>query len=214
MRPSLPSRPATARDLESVTGTLVHAFAGDPVWGGWAFPDSTRATEQRRAFFRFWTRGALRHDAVRVTPDCEAVAVWYPPGQGQDTEDETRQLADLARSLLGAHAEAFLRGCALIEASRPVGTPHYYLSMLGTRVDQRGKGLGMALLRECLALVDAAGMPAFLESTDAMNNPRYERLGFARIGSYALPNGGPTMTMMWRAGRWREPGGGASRGTR
>src|SRR5262245_53718622 len=145
MTPSFPSRPATLGDLDPIVETLVHAFATDPVWGGWAFPDATRALAQRRAFFEFWTRRALRFEAVRVTPDCEAVAVWYPPGQAENSEEDERRLADLAATLLGSHAEVFLQGCALIEERHPYATPHYYLSMLATRVDQRGRGLGMAL---------------------------------------------------------------------
>jgi predicted N-acetyltransferase YhbS len=59
----------------------------------------------------------------------------------------------------------------------------------------------MALLRDNLARIDALGMPAFLESTDPGNNPRYERLGFTRIREYALPAGGPVVTQMWRTPR-------------
>jgi GNAT superfamily N-acetyltransferase len=38
--------------------------------------------------------------------------------------------------------------------------PHYYLSLLGTRDEHRGRGLGMALLKENLARIDAERMPA------------------------------------------------------
>jgi GNAT superfamily N-acetyltransferase len=178
--------------------TLVLAFASDPVWGGWAFPDRDHAMHQRRAFFALWLRSALRYPAVRVTQACEAVALWYPPWGSENTEEDERQLVFTAKSLLGSHAEVFLKGCDLIEASHPHGEPHYYLSLLGTHDNHRGKGLGMALLRETLALVDAEGMPAYLESTNPKNNHRYERVGFRRIGAYSLPGEGPQVDMMWR----------------
>jgi GNAT superfamily N-acetyltransferase len=194
-------RPATGRDLETMAETLTLAFAGDPVWGGWAFPDRRRANEQRRSLFRLWTESMLRYGAARVTDRCEAVAEWYPPGATANAEVDQERLVVLAHELLGEHAGLFLQGCELVEASHPQGRPHYYLSLLGTHDEHRGKGLGMALLREGLALFDAEKVPAYLESTNPVNTPRYERIGFAKIGAYALPGNGPTVEQMWR-----EPG--------
>ena len=192
------SRAATDRDLDAITETLTLAFADDPVWGGWAFPDRHRASAQRRAYFRLCLECALRHCSVRVTPGCEAVASWIPPGRRELTDDEIR-LRRLAHELLGDHAGVFLRGTDLFTASHPLDRPHYYLSLLGTHVDHRGKGLGMELLQENLAAIDAEGMPAYLESTNPANLFRYERLGFVRIGAFTLPGGGPTVDTMWRA---------------
>jgi len=181
--------------------TLVLAFAGDPLWGGWAFLDREQAREHRRAFFSLWLRSALRYPEVRVTEGCESVALWYPPGGSEETGEDQRLLVSTARSLLGGHAERFLKACDLIEASHPKREPHYYLSLLGTHDDHRGKGLGMTLLRENLARIDAARMPVYLESTNPGNNARYERLGFMSIGAYSFPENGPRVEMMWRSAR-------------
>jgi GNAT superfamily N-acetyltransferase len=195
------SHPATDRDIETLTETLTLAFADDPVWGGWAFPDRARAREQRWAYFRLCLECALRHGWVRVTPGCEAVASWIPPGRIEFTDDDERRLVALARTMLGAHASVFLNGTDLFTASHPNDRPHYYLSLLGTHPDRRGRGLGIDLLRDNLATIDAEGMPAYLESTNPTNLPRYERLGFVRIGAFTLPGGGPTVDTMWRAAR-------------
>src|SRR5438093_1196379 len=111
------SRKPTDQDVEAMLETLVLAFANDPVWGGWAFPDRNHAIHQRRAFFGLWLKSALRYPAVRVTLACEAVALWYPPWGSENTEEDERQLISTARSLIGSHADAFLKGCDLIEAS-------------------------------------------------------------------------------------------------
>ncbi len=198
MESSDTSRRATDQDLEAITETMTLAFADDPMWGGWAFPDHEHASEQRRAFFGLWLKSSLRYGWMRVTQRCEAVASWFPPGESESTEEDEQRLASMARALLGDHANVFLKGCNLIEASHPHERPHYYLSLLGTHDDHRGKGLGMGLLRENLGLIDAEGMPAYLESTNPRNKSRYERLGFVRIGGYALPSGGPRVDMMWR----------------
>lgn len=201
MEPSVVSRQGTHQDIDAILDTLVVAFADDPVWGGWAFPERERAAEQRRAFFELWLKGSLRYQTVHVTPGCEAVALWYPPGEFENTEQDERDLIATARAVLGARADLFLDACELIETRHPGHTPHYYLSMLGTHARHRGRGLGMALLRDNLARIDALGMPAYLESTNPKNDPRYERLGFARIGGYHLPAGGPLVTQMWREPR-------------
>jgi predicted N-acetyltransferase YhbS len=62
-------------------------------------------------------------------------------------------------------------------------------------------GIGMALLRENLELVDAEHLPAYLESTNDGNIGRYEGVGFERFGAFTLPAGGPAVTTMWRYAR-------------
>ena len=73
--------------------------------------------------------------------------------------------------------------CRTVRGLPPEGRPHYYLSLLGTRPDYRGRGLGFGLLAKNLAIMDAEGVPAYLESTNPDNNPRYERFGFGRWAS-------------------------------
>jgi GNAT superfamily N-acetyltransferase len=88
------------------------------------------------------------------------------------------------------------------EAAHPHERPHFYLTMLGTHPQHRGKGIGMALLAETLARIDVERAPAFLESTNPANDHRYERVGFRPSGRFELGEDGPDVTQMWR-----EPGG-------
>jgi ribosomal protein S18 acetylase RimI-like enzyme len=85
------------------------------------------------------------------------------------------------------------------DATHPREPPHFYLALLGTHPEYRGRGLGMGLLAENLAsLGDAQGVPSYLESTNPSNNPRYERLGFRRVGEFTTPDEKRTVTTMWR----------------
>ena len=59
----------------------------------------------------------------------------------------------------------------------------------------------MALLADNLARVDADGMPAYLESTNPVNLARYRSVGFVDADRFALPDGGPVVTTMWREPR-------------
>jgi GNAT superfamily N-acetyltransferase len=61
--------------------------------------------------------------------------------------------------------------------------PYFYLSWWATHRDHAGRGLGSVLIKENLAEIDATGLPCFLESTNPVNLPRYEALGFERRGS-------------------------------
>ena len=56
----------------------------------------------------------------------------------------------------------------------------------------------MALLKENLARLDSIRMPAYLESSNPINNQRYESVGFAPVVSFQAPNNGPMITGMWR----------------
>ena len=65
----------------------------------------------------------------------------------------------------------------------------------------RGHGLGIALLADNLARIDAEHMPAYLESSNPANNARYSRLGFEQRGAFSVIDGGPIVTTMWRSAR-------------
>ena len=195
-------RKATHEDLEAALGTLAVAFESDPLWGEWAFPKE-RALELRRVIFEPWLKSSLRSHGLRVTGGCGAVAAWFPPGAVESTPEELERQFSLVRELLGTGSGRFIDVCNLIETSHPKAKPHYYLSLLGTHAVHRGKGLGMALLRDCLEGVDAAGMPAYLESSNPGNVARYEAVGFEVIGGFTLPGGGPRIDTMWREPRAR-----------
>ena len=76
--------------------------------------------------------------------------------------------------------------------------PHWYLQAIGTDPARQGKGYGGVVMRRQLAFADAAGMPAYLESSKETNIPIYKSFGFEVTGEIKLP-GGPTLWPMWRA---------------
>jgi GNAT superfamily N-acetyltransferase len=187
------SRSATDRDLEDVVATLVAAFAGDPLWR-WAFP----RLDDLAVLWRLCVGSALRYPWVRVLDGAAAAAVWIPPGGSELTAEEERALPALLQPLVGERAADVLELMGRFDAAHPDSPPHYYLSLLGTHPDQRGRGAGMGLLAESLALIDAEGMPAYLESSNPANDARYEGLGFVRTGSFTTPDGARTVATMWR----------------
>lgn len=190
-------RVAVPEDTDKIARTLAEAFFLDPVWG-WAFADPMRRKAQHEAWFRLLIRSALPFQWVWTTPDYEAVSVWVPPGCPELSPADEARLGPLLQESLGARTELVLEVFDRFEAAHPRTQDHYYLSLLGTHTEHRGSGIGMRLLADNLVQLDALHMPAYLESTNPANLRRYESVGFTILGAFDLPDGGPTVTTMWR----------------
>ena len=188
-----PFRTATYDDLPAVTAVIATAFAADPVWGRYSFPDDATRLDLSAAFWAPQLRATMRFGLTHVTPGCEAAAVLTP-------EQEHALVENLVGLVGNAQAAVILDAFERLDQAHPHDPEHYYLSLLGTHAEHRGKGLGMGLLAATLELVDREGMPAYLESTNNDNDRRYARLGFEPFGVIELPNG-HRITTMWREAR-------------
>lgn len=93
-----------------------------------------------------------------------------PPGGSELTpEEEDGMKGLLTGSASPEVAEGVLRICGQFAAARP-GEPHFCLTLLGAHDAHRDRGLGMGLLAESLARIDALGAPAYLESSNPANS--------------------------------------------
>jgi ribosomal protein S18 acetylase RimI-like enzyme len=187
-------RVAAPSDVDRVGDILAEAFADDPVIS-WLFRGPTHELA-RRAFFAFLAREY--HVPLGVTYLVDGgCAAWSPPGAPAWPDERIARLRDLVAACAGADGVARHQwlGRALIDA-RPA-EPHFYLGTLGTLPDRRGRGLGRALLSHGLAVVDAAGVAAYLEATNPRGVPFYQRHGFRPVEQLALPHG-PVLTTMYR----------------
>jgi len=193
-------RAAEPADVHAVAECLLSAFYEDPVWGLWAFPDERTRAERLYELMRFWAIAGIRHPWVRMTDNAEATAIWLPPGEPEMSVEEEAVFAPLLAALLGPRADEVHALLDRFDEHHPADEPHYYLSLWATHRDHAGRGLGTALIHDNLARVDAERMPAYLESTNPANLPRYEALGFRPLSEFGPP-GGPLITTMWRDAR-------------
>ena len=90
-----------------------------------------------------------------------------------------------------------LGGLERMEERHPDDRSHWYLFAPGYRAGGAGTRVGLVLLAQMLARVDADGMPAYLESSNERNIALYGRHGFEITGEVAIP-GGPRIWPMWR----------------
>jgi len=198
------TRVAERADLDGIGAALARAFEHDPLWG-WAFEDASRERKlaSLESVFGFFAGAALDFGWVRVTDGVEAVALWIPPGSPEMTPaDEERLPGVIAAACEPDPAARVQHLLDSFEANHPHEPPHYYLSLLATHPDHAGKGLGVGLVADNLAEIDAADppAPAFLESSNPRNLTRYERLGFRPTHEVELI-AGLTGTQMWRPPR-------------
>jgi GNAT superfamily N-acetyltransferase len=194
-------RVATVADLDAIGETLALAFEHDPLWG-WAFEDSSREGKLAALaeVFGFFAAGALDLGWMRVTEGVEAAALWIPPGSPEMTPADEERLPGVIAAACGpesaSRVKELLDG---FERHHPHEPPHFYLSLLATHPDHAGHGHGVGLVAACLAEIDSGDppAPAFLESSNPRNLPRYERLGFRPTREVELI-AGLTGTQMWR----------------
>jgi GNAT superfamily N-acetyltransferase len=191
-------RRVTEGDADFVTELFVLAFNQDPTWR-WAFPDDDARADQHRQLWGLYMHSAVPYGWVWMTEDGGAASLWIPPGKPELTEEDDARLEPLVRELAGSHAGDVLALMENFDANHPHDRgEHFYLSLLGTHPEHRGRGKGMGLLAANLEQIDELGMPAYLESSNRANDHRYERLGFEHIGEFTGPGGEPTVGCMWR----------------
>jgi len=154
--------------------------------------------DHHRALWGLYMHSALPHGWVWMTEDGGAASLWIPPGRPELSDEDEARFEPLLREMIGSHADDVLPLVERFGSNHPRDEPHYYLSLLGTHPDHRGRGKGMVLLAANLARIDEEGMPAYLESSNRANDHRYERLGFVQVGEFAAPGGEPTVACMWR----------------
>lgn len=190
-------RVATPHDLDAVVEILVSAFYDDPTWS-WAFPDPRLRAQQHKQLWGLFVEGAIRYPWVWLTHGNTATSVWIPPYGTDLSEGQETALAPTIIKMLGTDAPRVMQAFEMFDRAHPRDVPHFYLSLLGTSSEHRGRGHGLGLLAGNLRLIDEARMPSYLEASNPANVALYRRYGFAVTGSFVLPGEGPEVFTMWR----------------
>ncbi|NPT45741.1 GNAT family N-acetyltransferase [Paraburkholderia sp. 1N] len=187
---------ANPAEVSCVTDVVSDAFLSDPVWS-WVFHDK----RSMRAYWAMFIKSALRFPFVFRTRGYEAVSVWIPPEGTAFLPEDAQSFEQILEELCGERASEVAGFLDKFDEAHPRSEPHYYLGLLGTASQHRGQGIGMSLLGQNLKLMDELQMPAYLESSNELNNPKYAALGFESVSSFQVPGNGPIVTGMWRAPR-------------
>ena len=196
------TRSATTGDVDAIASCIALAFAADPVWEP-ALRRSDGRIDHHEPYWRRFVAAAVDQGTAFMIDGGEAVAIWVPPGGDELPPEGVEALDAFLEEHLDADAVRAMHTLyERFEASRAPLGPHYYLSLLATHPDHRGKGVGQALLADNLSAWDDAAAPAYLESTNPANDHRYARAGFRPIGGFQT-----VLDRAWVSAMWRDVGG-------
>lgn len=207
MQPGQPKstdiRPATLADVPALCRSLALAFADDGMTDWVCGPRGVEADDIRNARTASLFNGYLRHLALPAgmsftLPGCAGAALWSPPGLWEaGLSTQLRLVPHFFRATGWRRLPTRLVAVQKILALHP-REPHFYLQVLGVDPAAQGRGWGSQLLKHGLAQVDAARMPAYLETMNGDNITFYERHGFRLSGELRLPFSGHPVWFMWR----------------
>ncbi|HXV01583.1 MAG TPA: GNAT family N-acetyltransferase [Caulobacteraceae bacterium] len=182
-------------EIEATVDVLALAFSADPAMR-YLWPDAHAFLASFPRLARAFGGRAFEHGAAYRAENGEGAALWLPPGVEPDQE----ALGEIIESTVAPAARDEAYGTLEQMAAYHPTTTHWYLPMIGVDPARQGQGVGSALLKHVLREVDAAGLPAYLESSNAKNVPLYERHGFEVMGQIQA-GGFPTLWPMLRAAR-------------
>jgi ribosomal protein S18 acetylase RimI-like enzyme len=192
-------RSATDADLELLVTTFSKSFKHDPVMN-WVIPCTTLYPD----FFRMIIRDIyLQRGISQLDDQGRGASLWLPAGEKFELPPQWALLRMIGELVLREGLRPLVRmreQGALFAQYRPQ-EPHFYLQFLGCRQEDRGKGVGSALLKHGTRLCDERALPAYLESSNALNVPLYQRHGFEVIAHSPVSKGGPSAWFMWREAR-------------
>lgn len=183
---------AGADDTAVVGEILGDAFSGDPVarwitpnpeYPKWCWPVAVSL---------FWP-----YYEVYVTENSLGAAMWVPPGAKPNIKLSLAMLWGSWRRFGIGSILRLSRLMSMMEKHHPKDN-HYYLFAIGVRSASKGQGIGSALLESVLQKCDHENVGAYLENSNSLNLPFYQRHGFEVRSEITLPRNGPSLWPMYR----------------
>lgn len=115
-----------------------------------------------------------------------------PPGV---QADEERLLALLESAAPATKLPAVMEVLEQMEYHQP-DEPHWHLPLIGVDPAKQGSGYGSQLLQHTLDEIDRRGEIAYLENTNPVNTPLYERFGFEIVDVIRVDGAPPLFPMI------------------
>jgi ribosomal protein S18 acetylase RimI-like enzyme len=193
---------ASRSEADRVLTCMTLGFATDPL-ARWVYPEPGAFLAHFPRLVNFVAGRAFESGSAYRNEDFTAAALWLPPGAHQDEEG---LLAHLEETVAAEKHGALFATFAQMDKFHPV-EPCWHLAFVATDPAFQGKGLGTALLTASLKKCDDEGMPAYLETSNVVNQSLYRRFGFEQIGLIEIDHAPPVFTML------RRPTNAASRRT-
>jgi len=176
---------------ERAIATIVLAFSTDPM-ARWSVPDPAAYLTYFPAIVRAFGGSAFAAGAAHHVDDFAGADLWLPPGIFPDEQALSALMQKAGLPERQADAAAVFAQMATYHPTEP----HWYLPLIGVDPTRQGTGLGSKLLAYALQRCDAEHLPAYLESSNPVNIPLYERHGFERLGTIQAGSSPPLVPML------------------
>ncbi len=189
-------RPALPEDIPEIAETYVHAFNDNPVIQ-WLIRSDEQRSRAIREYFGYGLSRFFPAGGVYTSDDHMVCSSWFPSDYKPKklTEEEENKLATMRVFWYTEKGLWKYETMNRLDEERAPAYPHWRLGMLGVRPEAQGKGIGSKHVLGKLRMLDEAGTPVYLTSSNPRNVPFYERLGFSVVDRIQLPEG-PVITCM------------------
>jgi len=178
-------------------GRLVaESFSALPVCE-WLATDMTERLAGLSGQFGMIVGHAIRHGAVYTVGEEDnqlAAAVWFDPGPFPDIPEYDEGLA----AACGPNLARFVELDTVMHEAHPPSPDHAYLALMVVCESERNRGIGSIMLDEHHRLLDADGVPAYLEASGPPARRLYLRHEYVDSGEPFGPAGLNEFLPMWR----------------
>jgi ribosomal protein S18 acetylase RimI-like enzyme len=191
-------RRATLDDAIPLSKMFAAAFMDDPLFDYMVRPGAGRRAALELFFHKMLSLRDIPQGNVWMSADGQACVSWLAP-DARRSPTLLRKVSLLPFLVRVFSLARFGRGLTIMdvmEKNHPPGR-HFYLSFIAVAPEYHGLGLGSRILKATLKQVDAAGLGAYVESSNPKNASFYERTGFVTRKNIA-PAGWPSLVAMWR----------------
>ena len=178
-------------DAGKALDTIVLAFSADPQLR-WLWPEADDYLAYGPKFFEAFGGNAFSSDSAYYTRDFSGVALWLPPGVHPDEES---LLALLETAAPTSKLPIVMEVLEQMDYYQP-DEPHWHLPLIGVDPAKQGSGYGSQLLQYTLEEIDLRGEIAYLENTNPVNTPLYERFGFDIVDEIRVDGAPPLFPMI------------------
>ena len=130
------------------------------------------------------------------------VAVWskpLPPERAAQQKHAKQEFLQRHMGKANAARYSDISNFMSAQSDAIVDSSAWYLSIIGILPAYQNRGLGKSLITPVLDQADQAGVPTYLETFTARNEPFYQRLGYRILDSFYEPTIGAKYSLMLRA---------------
>ena len=183
--------PVGMQGKDKALSAMMLAFSGDPFFR-WFAPEPDLYVQHGCDLMYAFGGNAFENGTAYASANYEGVSFWLPPGvktnealAGQAINKIVpSELVDSVWSIFGEMGSYHPK------------EDYWYLPLIGVDPARQGQGLGSALLKHALEIVDRTALPAFLESSNPKNISLYERHGFEVVGRIQTGSSPPVHPMI------------------